>query len=559
MEALTANIKKAENDKRLTGIKVARACPSISHMLFADDSLFFCRAQKEECQAILVILKEYEKVSGQQINFEKSSIQFSHKIDEDTRQELRDILGIQNRGGMGTYLGIPESLGGSKVHVFGFVQERLNNRVNGWTFKFFTKGGKESPSGNTKGLHWKSWDKVCLHKDDGGLGFRDLTDVNTAMLAKQLWRFIEKPNSLFSRVFKGRYFRNTSPLEPARSYSSSYGWRSIISARSLEIMEPADVKIVESIPLSRVQTLDREGWHFTKNGKYTVKSGYQLERAYPDRGNGIIEFGPTVTDLKAHCWKVRCPPKMKHFLWQLLSGCIAVRKNLKARGLKGDTGCDRCGADKESINHVFFECPPAVQVWALSKIPTNPDYFPGQSLFTNMDHLFWRIKPALDDDYFVWILWYIWKGRNNKVFSNLDIDPQDTLKLAMTESLLWSEAQRALIQTNQVPARSEPDLPIRSGRWCFTDGSWKSGDPFSGHGWYSTLPGFEGLLEEWPAFASYLEDIRSLKRSFHSSEIIHISRTKNKKADGLARGVRQQMSFTVHMDTERPNWFTESI
>ena len=40
-------------------------------------------------------------------------------------------------------MGIPENLGGSKVQVFGFVQDRLNNRVNGWTFKIFTKGGKE--------------------------------------------------------------------------------------------------------------------------------------------------------------------------------------------------------------------------------------------------------------------------------------------------------------------------------------------------------------------------------------------------------------------------------
>ena len=44
---------------------------------------------------------------------------------------------------MGSYLGIPESLGGSKIQDFGFVQERLNNRVNGWIFKFFTKGGKD--------------------------------------------------------------------------------------------------------------------------------------------------------------------------------------------------------------------------------------------------------------------------------------------------------------------------------------------------------------------------------------------------------------------------------
>ena len=160
--------------------------------------------------------------------------------------------------------------GGSKIQVLSFVQDRLNNRVNGWTLRFFTKGGKEviiksvitalpnhtmssywlpkatvkkltsvvsqfwwSPGGSTRGMHWKSWDKVCAAKDEGGLGFKDITDFNMAMLGKQLWRLIEKPNTLFSRVFKGRYYRNASSLEPIRSYSPSYGWRSIISARSL--------------------------------------------------------------------------------------------------------------------------------------------------------------------------------------------------------------------------------------------------------------------------------------------------------------------------------------
>lgn len=78
-----------------------------------------------------------------------------------------------------------------------------------------------SPGGSIKRLHWKSWNKVCLNKE-GGLGFKDLIDFNTTMLEKQLWHLIEKPNTLFSRVSKGRYFRNTSPLEPTRSYSPSY-------------------------------------------------------------------------------------------------------------------------------------------------------------------------------------------------------------------------------------------------------------------------------------------------------------------------------------------------
>ena len=113
----------------------------------------------------------------------------------------------------------------------------------------------------------------------------------------------------------------------------------------------------------------------------------------------------------------------------------------------------------------FFECPPAVQVWALSRIPSNPDIFPTQSLLGNMDYLFWRISPELEDHQCAWILWYIWKGRNNKVFSNLDMDPRDTLKLAETESLLWAEAHISLtrgIEQTRLPVPAiVPYIPGR--------------------------------------------------------------------------------------------------
>ena len=249
------------------------------------------------------------------------------------------------------------------------------------------------------------------------------------------------------------------------------------------LVDARDVKIIESIPLSRVATEDQNGWHFTNNGRYTVKSGYQVERVYPDRERNIPELGPSVTPLKAHCWKVCCPPKIKHFLWQLVSGCIAVKKKLKARGIQGDTVCARCGDPEESINHVFFECPPAVQVWALSHISSNPDIFLTQSLFANIDHLFWRVSPAMDDHHFAWILWYIWKGRNNKVFSNLDIDPRDTFRLAETESLLWSEAHDKLTQgTDHMRLPVNAITPSIPGRWCFTDGSWKNQESYSRQG-----------------------------------------------------------------------------
>ena len=75
-------------------------------------------------------MKDYERASGQQINFLKSSIQFGHEVPESARLEVQQVLGITTIGGMGTYLGIPERLGGSKTQVFGFLNERVNNKVN---------------------------------------------------------------------------------------------------------------------------------------------------------------------------------------------------------------------------------------------------------------------------------------------------------------------------------------------------------------------------------------------------------------------------------------------
>lgn len=82
-------------------------------------------------------------MSGQQINFAKSSLQFGHKIEDTTRAELHDILRIYTIRGMISYLEILECLAGSKTQIFGFLQDRMISRVNVWMVKYLTKGGKE--------------------------------------------------------------------------------------------------------------------------------------------------------------------------------------------------------------------------------------------------------------------------------------------------------------------------------------------------------------------------------------------------------------------------------
>lgn len=60
--------------KDLSGMKVRRDCPVLSHLMFAGDVLLFLKADVSQCHIVLKILDIYGKTSGQSINFEKSGI-----------------------------------------------------------------------------------------------------------------------------------------------------------------------------------------------------------------------------------------------------------------------------------------------------------------------------------------------------------------------------------------------------------------------------------------------------------------------------------------------------
>lgn len=63
--------------------------------------------------------------------------------------------------------------------------------------------------------------------------------------------------------------------------------------------------------------VDRNGLHFTKNRRYTVKSGYQLERVYPNKEKPPDVFGPTIDLLKAFWFEYAVPSKNKTFLMEI--------------------------------------------------------------------------------------------------------------------------------------------------------------------------------------------------------------------------------------------------
>lgn len=75
----------------------------------------------------------------------------------------------------------------------------------------FWRGQKQ----NENRIHWKSWDYLGLPRFNGGLGFKNLGDFNTALLGKQAWRLHSEPDAFWVRVIKGIYY----PHGPTLTFS----------------------------------------------------------------------------------------------------------------------------------------------------------------------------------------------------------------------------------------------------------------------------------------------------------------------------------------------------
>ena len=56
------------DDGLFKGLIACQKGPKILHIFFADDSLIFCRATKEECSNLQRVLETYKQASGYQLN-----------------------------------------------------------------------------------------------------------------------------------------------------------------------------------------------------------------------------------------------------------------------------------------------------------------------------------------------------------------------------------------------------------------------------------------------------------------------------------------------------------
>ena len=123
-------LQRAEEERKIIGIRIYREAPRVNHLFFAYDSLILMKAEVGGAQELMRILERYEGASGQIINKDKSSIMFSPNTSEIIRHHIKSNMSIIQDAWNEKYLGLPVSVGISKKKIFEYIKKKLWNTAS---------------------------------------------------------------------------------------------------------------------------------------------------------------------------------------------------------------------------------------------------------------------------------------------------------------------------------------------------------------------------------------------------------------------------------------------
>jgi hypothetical protein len=556
-EGLTALLQQAERSGIVQGLSICRGGPQISHLFFADDSLLFCRANMIECQNLLAILDTYEQASGQKLNHEKTSLFFSTNTHPDLRHSICTLLRTSSTGDLGKYLGLPPIIGRGKKQAFMEIKQKIAKKLHGWKGKLLSQAGREiliksvaqaipvytmscfripdtlcseinsmvskfwwGQKAEEKKIHWQKWSNMCRKKSEGGMGFRDLTLFNQALLAKQGWRLLQHPNTLLHRLLKAKYFPNCSFMEADIPDHASFAWRSIAQSRHIirkgtrwrigngtqvniwrdkwinptnpsksvsqrqilpanatvsdlidhetrqwnsslidSIFWPCEAAQIKAIPL-RLHHPDILVWTGTPNGRFTTRSAYMLQLEEKTQIQGSSSDKSRLHAFWKALWRVTVPSKIKTFMWRACTSILPTKTNLFRRGVVHSYYCPVCNDHAETVLHSLWDCEYAQTAWLNSSVSPLLSLVRPSSWDDLVDYVIRHLKTP-EVELFFTLAWMIWAYRNATWLNNPRSDAISLSSKATSyvEEFLDSNNRADHPITNNPPTWTPPPNP----------------------------------------------------------------------------------------------------
>jgi len=135
-------------------------------------------------------------------------------------------------------------------------------------------------------------------------------------------------------------------------------------------------------------------------------------------------------------------PSALFFVWRALWNRIAIKQNLRKRGVPlGDTLCALCGREEETSSHILLLCRESSKVWNMCSSWLGINSVNHNVLNYHFEQFssicFNKEGNRLWMSLWVSIVWTIWKHRNRVTFNQAKVDAEEIFTMAQVQSWVW--------------------------------------------------------------------------------------------------------------------------
>lgn len=428
LEYLSRLLKVATNDSEFNHHPRC-AQLKITHLAFADDLILVSRGDPASVKILMDCLHNFGNKSGLRANTLKSNLYTAGIYGQD----LDDIQILTNIP-VGTmpfrYLGIPLAAERLTVMHYAPFLDKIAAYINSWTASSLSYAGRmELIRSVLQGVEcfwlsimpipaividrvtrlcrqflWNSshspvsWKEACLPKAEGGLGFRDLKSWNSALLAKCLWNFHRKSDTLWVRWVQHVYLGTTSLWDWIPKRDDSPLLKRILLIRDT-------IRQRDGSTAAAMQRID----NWSNGNKFKAFEAYDFFR-----------FTGTHMGWATTVWNSSITPKHSFILWLAAKGKLHTKDRMHFMNI--DDTCVLCNHGHESLQHIFFQCSISRDIWQFIKTWLGLH----RSMTTIASSIKWIKKSSRKQSKqgkaqrigLACTVYMIWNARNRKIFED---------------------------------------------------------------------------------------------------------------------------------------------